>query len=254
MRDEEEPRVRLSSSKNTYNSLLRALSNNPFPDQPSLSPKFAKILERMESYNESNKKQIVYSSRKDTGVYALQTLWINNSKRVSFQITGDMSLDERAEHIKKFNKRPNSVLFITDAGGQGIDLKRVDVVHIMEPAENIQDEKQIVNRAVRYKSHTERDSVVVVIRYVTVFPSQAGVAPPWKKVLYDSGMFDKTEMKGITRPVQYALKKIISEDDNREAIDEKIIRIRDEREETIQNALECLKSESRSLEDVTSSQ
>ena len=237
LENEDEPRVRLSSSKNTYNTLLRSLSNNPFPENPALSPKFQKILEMLELYNLENKKQIVYSCRKDTGVKSLQTLWNSIGGKISFQITGDMSQEDRATNISKFNRKPKSVLFITDAGGQGIDLKRVDIVHIMEPAENIQDERQIINRAVRYKSHNQpSESIVKVLRYISIFPISASVCPPWKNVIYQSGMFDKEEMKGITRNVQYALKKLIKEDDKM-TVDQKVVNVRKEREIKIQKTL-----------------
>jgi superfamily II DNA or RNA helicase len=235
-------RVRMSSSKNTYNTLLRSLANNPFPDNPALSPKFQTILENLNKALNENKKQIVYSCRKDTGVKSLQLLWEGVGLNMSFQVTGDMSQEDRAEHIQKFNKKPKSVLFITDAGAQGIDLKRVDVVHIMEPAENIQDEKQIMNRAVRYKSHSQTDSIVTILRYISTFPTSGSVAPPWKNVLYKSGMFGKDEMKGITRSVQYALHNIIKTEENGETIDQKILRTREEREDQIQATLEILKS------------
>ena len=198
----------------------------------------------MEYYDKQKSKQIVYSSRKDTGVKALQTLWQSFSDKSSFQITGDMDLQDRAEHIQKFNKKSNSILFITDAGGQGIDLKRVDVVHIMEPAENIQDEMQIINRAIRYKSHSQPDSVVTIIRYVTSFPVSGSVSAPWKRVLYDSGMFDKSEMKGLSRKVQYALKSLIAEEEHNETIDEKVVRVRNQRELEVQEALQKLREES----------
>jgi superfamily II DNA or RNA helicase len=172
----------------------------------------------------------------------LQLLWEGVGLNMSFQVTGDMSQEDRAEHIQKFNKKPKSVLFITDAGAQGIDLKRVDVVHIMEPAENIQDEKQIMNRAVRYKSHSQTDSIVTILRYISTFPTSGSVAPPWKNVLYKSGMFGKDEMKGITRSVQYALHNIIKTEENGETIDQKILRTREEREDQIQATLEILKS------------
>ena len=239
---ESEPRVRMSSSKNTYNTLLRSICNNPFPDNPALSPKFQTILDKMEAYNNKDKKQIVYSCRKDTGVRALQSLWNGLNDQVSFQITGDMSQEDRADNIAKFNRKPKSVLFITDAGGQGIDLKRVDVVHIMEPAENVQDERQIMNRAVRYKSHTQpSESIVYVLRYVSVFPEKGIVAPPWKHVIYESGLFDKAEMKGISRSIQYALKKLIKEDDHM-TVDQKVIYTRTSREIEIEKVMCALRT------------
>lgn len=243
LRDESSPRVRMSSSKNTYNTLLRSLSNNPFPDNPALSPKFQVILGKMESLCHENKKQIVYSCRKDTGVKSLQLLWDQlGTEKGSFQITGDMSQEDRATNIQKFNRKPKSVLFITDAGAQGIDLKRVDVVHIMEPAENIQDERQIINRAVRYKSHSAPDSSVHVYRYVCTFPTSGSVAPPWKRVIYESGLFAKEELTGITRKIQYALKDIIKNEESGITIDERVMQTREEREHQIIKEINLLKT------------
>lgn len=247
LEDEDEPRSRMSSSKNTYNTLLRSISNNPFPENPASSPKFQTILTQLDEYNKTNCKQIVYSSRRDLGVKALQSLWdsihLNENGEISglsFAITGDMTTEDRAYSIQKFNRSPKSVLFITDAAAQGIDLKRVDVVHLIEPSENLQDERQIINRAVRYKSHTDSDSMVTIVHYISTFPVSGSVSAPWKHVLYESGMFDKHEMKGITRKVQYALQKIIKEEENSQTIDEKIIQVRSERETKIQSAISTL--------------
>lgn len=238
---ETQPRIRISSSKNAYNTLLRSICNNPFPQNPEQSPKFQKILEMLHLNNSLNKKQIVYSCRKDTGVKSLQALWNFSKKEISFQITGDMSQEDRAKNIAQFNRKPKSVLFITDAGGQGIDLKRVDIVHIMEPAENVQDEKQIMNRAIRYKSHSNpTESEVNVLRYISIFPENGNVEPPWKNVIYNSGLFDKSEMKGISRSVQYALKTLMNQDDYM-TIDQKIVKCRDKREIQIQKEIQNLK-------------
>lgn len=241
LQGEDAPRSRISASNNTYNSMLRLLSNNPFPDNPALSPKFQRILQQMEDH--CTCKQIVYSSRRDTGVVALQLLWDKRAAGKSFRITGDMSSDDRSRHIQTFNRSPHSVLFITDAGAQGIDLKRVDVVHLMEPSENIQDERQITNRAVRYKSHNDSNATVTILRYVSVFPVSGLVAPPWKNVLYASGLFEKTEMKGITRKVQYAMKALICDEESNETIDQRTLRVRAERQVAIDKAMLQLKLE-----------
>lgn len=239
-------RILISSSKNTFNTMLRSICNNPFPDNPQVSPKFQEILKHMEQLYKNNKKQVVYSSRKDTGVKSLKLVWDSflGAGKTSFQITGDMQQDDRAYHITTFNRTPNGVLFITDAGAQGIDLKRVDAVIIMEPTENLQEERQIINRAIRYNSHSSPDSEVSVLRFVSVFPRKASVAPPWKRVLYESGLFEKEEMKGITRRVQYALKKLFEEEEHNETIDERILKCRIAREADVQGAMTRIMTES----------
>ena len=129
------------------------------------------------------------------------------------------------------------MLFITDAGGQGIDLKRVDVVHIVEPSDNLQEERQVINRAVRFKSHKQAFSLVHVLTYVTAFPKSGRVEDPWKKLLYKSGLFDESELKGISRRVQYALLRIIRDEEDWKTIDQKTIEHRKQKDDEVQVAI-----------------
>ena len=159
-------------------------------------------------------------------------------KRI-FRIDGSMSISDRASQMEKFNRAIQaSVLFITDAGAQGVNCKRVNAVHIMEPSDSLQNERQTINRAVRYKAHAcRRDPVVFVQRYVSTFPVTASVAPPWKQVLFQSGMFARTEMNGITRRVQYALKDLIRTEESYETIDQKTLRVRERRDHDVQSSM-----------------
>jgi superfamily II DNA or RNA helicase len=76
-------------------------------------------------------------------------------------ITGDIEADERSEIIKAFNNKNNidgsiiKILMISSAGAEGLDLKNVMSVHIMEPYWNYGRIEQIIARAVRYKSHED---------------------------------------------------------------------------------------------------
>lgn len=235
---EDTKRVRTTSKQFAYNTQLRSVSNNPFPDCPESSPKLASIRDNIQSYRDQNMKQIVYSSRRDAGVDALDDLL----EETTFRIDGTMSMNERAEHIRKFNIKANSILLITDAGGQGVDLKRVDVVHLMEPADSIQEENQIINRAVRYKSHKEQYSRVTIIHYILRFPKGTAVSFPWKHILYESGMFYKDELKGLTRKVQKALWLLIDSEENNETLDQRIFRKRLIKESLVQETLKTIKS------------
>lgn len=241
LKGETEPRTRLSSSRNTYNTLLRSLCNLPFPDIPNSSSKMANILAKLHEFEGS--KQVIYSSRRDTGVSALLKFWKAETihPKAVFRIEGSMSKQERCEHISGFNRCNRGTLFITDAGAQGVDLKRVAVMHIMEPADNVQEERQIVNRAVRYKAH-RGDASVQVYRYISVFPEHASVHPPWKHVLKESGMFASGEMVGLTRKVQYALMQLIKDEECGKTIDERIIETRTSRETHIDEALKQIQA------------
>lgn len=235
-------RTRTSSIRNSYNTLLRSISNCPFED-PASSPKMREIVKSILA--NASKKQIVYSSRKDTGISALVHLWSQTGSpktkdqkaKRALIVNGSLSKEERHANITTFNRSPGSVLFITDAGGQGIDLKRVDVVHIVEPSDNLQEERQIVNRAVRFKSHRKANSEVTVFLYATSFPINGRVGDPWKKVLFASGLFEKEEMRGITRRVQHALLRIIREETGGKTIDQKTIEIREEKDKQVQHAI-----------------
>lgn len=237
-------RERVSSNKNSFATMLRSISNSPFPKDPAQSPKMMRVIRELASGESENLRQLVYSSRRDTGIDALLSLWKSRTRSVKrvFRVDGSMAEADRALNINGFNRAVRaSVLFITDAGSQGIDCKRVDVVHILEPSENLQEERQTVNRAVRYKAHTcRKDPTVLVKRYISTFPTSASVHPPWKKVIYASGLFARDEMRGITRTVQYALKDLIRTEEDGQTVDERTLQLREVRDARIQAALQVL--------------
>lgn len=69
------------------------------------------------------------------------------------EVSGAMSVDDRNEAVKTYNDDKVSVLFISSAGSEGLDLKGTREVIIMEPNWNYEKTNQIIGRAVRYKSH-----------------------------------------------------------------------------------------------------
>lgn len=240
------PRTRMCSARNTYNTLLRSISNDPFPACPDFSPKFAQVLECMESFSkETTLRQVVYSSRRDTGITALKSLWLREHKSKDvFEINGSMSDTDRFNQVVSLAKSPRGVIFITDAGGQGIDFKHVGAVHIVEPSENLQEERQVINRAVRFKAHRHKNAVVRVHLYLSTFPTDLKVKAPWKDELYRSGLFEKQEMTGITSEVQDALIKMIRDDEHGRTIDEIIVQRRKIRDDEIQKYIQKLKEQS----------
>lgn len=239
---ESEVRTRVSSSRNTYNTLLRSILNCPF-EHPTLSTKMCEIVAQIKS-REQQTRQVVYSSRRDTGIDGLIELYCASTRfpKTIFRVDGSMGATGRAQQIIKFNRCVQGVLFITDAGAQGIDCRRVTTVHIMEPADNLQEERQIINRAVRFKAHGKGRHEVLVKRYVSVFPTTARVEAPWKKTLFESGLFDRNELSGITRKVQYALLALIKTEEASETIDEKTLRVRHVADVQVQQALTKLQS------------
>jgi SNF2 family DNA or RNA helicase len=98
-------------------------------------------------------KTVVYSAFKTNGIVRVQD--ILNKKKISYvEITGSMTAGDRGDAVIQFNKQngPN-VLFITKAGSEGLDLKGVRNVILLEKGYNREGEKQVIGRAVRYMSH-----------------------------------------------------------------------------------------------------
>ena len=76
------------------------------------------------------------------------------------------------------------MLFISKAGGEGLDLKGVRHVIIMEPAWNQATEEQVIGRAIRYKSHEHldaKDRVVNVYHLYHIRPSDSEKMKELKK-------------------------------------------------------------------------
>jgi superfamily II DNA or RNA helicase len=116
-------------------------------------------------------------------------------------LTGDIEPEERAKIIATFNTVDNThgkhikLLLMSGAVAEGIDLKRVRHVHIMEPFWNYARINQVKTRAIRYLSHDdlpESDRNVQVYVYLSDYPE----AYPAKKItekttdidLYDNSL------------------------------------------------------------------
>ena len=60
---------------------------------------------------------------------------------------------ERQKIVNDFNSDKFQVLVVTKAGGEGLDLKGVRSVVVMDPTWNDAGLQQVIGRAIRYKSH-----------------------------------------------------------------------------------------------------
>ena len=95
--------------------------------------------------------------------------------------TGGTTMEQRKRMIQQSNKSENKhgdfvkVLMITKAGAEGLDLKNIRNVHIMEPYWYETRIQQVIGRAARYKSHQDlppKDRYVNVFRYEAVFTKE----------------------------------------------------------------------------------
>lgn len=128
-----------------YNGVRRAV--NTLEDKES--PKIRWALRQIQK----GRKTIVFSHFLEAGNKAI----IKNlpvGTRYAY-INGSLPQKERAEIVNQYNSNQIKVLFISKAGGEGLDLKGTQDIIILEPAWNLSVEEQVIGRGVRYKSHID---------------------------------------------------------------------------------------------------
>ena len=93
---------------------------------------------------------------------------------ISFKkFTGKTPKSKREQVIDDFNEGKFQVLIVSSAGGEGLDLKGVRSVVVLDPPWNDASLQQVIGRAVRYKSHAhlpKKDRVVNVYLMALVDP------------------------------------------------------------------------------------
>lgn len=97
-------------------------------------------------------KALIYSNWVAFGVNVLEKALEHEGIRFN-TITGDTKKEDRAVIVKNFNDDQFQTLIITKAGGEGLDLKGVRSVVVLEPPWNDAGLEQVIGRAIRYKSH-----------------------------------------------------------------------------------------------------
>lgn len=163
----------------SYRIKSRQLSNIYIPNIQELtlynfnkySPKLVSMYNNIIK-NHKNQISLVYSTFLDSGLLSfVKYLELNNyisysnkqtgiDNKLCYAIfSGQQTAEEKENIIKICNSENNkngeliSILLISKSGAEGLDLKNVRSVHIMEPYWNYSLIEQIIARAVRYKSH-----------------------------------------------------------------------------------------------------
>ena len=148
-----------TSNENQFLNLTRRATQN-IDNNVILNQKLFYVKSLVDKYQKKNKnlhekdrfKIVIYSQFKDHGINL-----IKNIINVPYEtISGDSKVSDRAKIVQDYNKGKISVLFITKAGGEGLDLKGTDAIVIMEPTWNDNSSEQVIARAIRYKSHEHR--------------------------------------------------------------------------------------------------
>ncbi len=152
------------------------------------SPKMEKIIENI---NKSKGPVIVFSNFE--GYYGIKIFieclkargygnYFKDKKQDNYVIwSGNTSQEERVKILKVYNSDENmhgdliKVICLTTAGKEGISLRSVRQIHIMEPWWNMNQTFQVIGRGIRICSHShlpKEEQVVDVFNYISVKPSE----------------------------------------------------------------------------------
>ena len=166
------------------------------------SPKFTALIVNVLWH--PNTKHMVYTFFKEkAGVNILQTLF-RKCRIKSMVFSGDLTDKGREILLSYYNNQDNmngekiQVLLITEAGSEGISLKNVNNVHILESSARETRTQQAIGRAVRYKSHS---NMPIDRQYVNVWrywsESPEGI-PEIDQYLYNIGLSVKEKIDEFT--------------------------------------------------------
>jgi superfamily II DNA or RNA helicase len=151
-----------------YYTSIRQLSN-AIPD------KIDWIINKIKNNQKKNIKLLISSAFKGRGIN-LVTSRLNKLKIPYLSITGDTKSKDIPLILDKYNSAEFHILFISKAASEGIDLKGVRTVIILEPFWNLSDTQQVIGRAVRFKSHfhlPKNKQIVDVHHLYLVKPDQS---------------------------------------------------------------------------------
>ncbi|NDE16026.1 hypothetical protein EBZ80_13955 [bacterium] len=163
-----------SQLKPFFNGIRRAVNTlDTDPAEMQHSPKLQWVKNFLEERTARRPPTVVFSHFLDMGSLALfRRLPVAWRESAAF-ITGDTPKGQRQRIVDRFNQGEVRLLFLSKAGGEGLDLKGVRNVIILEPSWNTATEEQVIGRAVRFDSHAhlpEAQRHVSVYRLVLIKP------------------------------------------------------------------------------------
>jgi len=181
--------------KNRINGALQKLTDNgtlyftPGPDGlDKLSPKMGLMLKNIQKshgliFVYSNFRTLegieIFSKVLDFNGYS--RFGTNDDKQKYAIYSGSEDEKEKKDILKIFTSNENKhgkflkIILATSAGAEGLDLKNIRQIHIMEPYWNQMRIEQVIGRGVRRNSHialpaNERN--VEIFRYFSIFPKK----------------------------------------------------------------------------------
>lgn len=150
------PERRDISRLNSFQAQTRQLSSSEKKytmGEYEPTPKIMKAVGRLEkNINKNpNHKALVYANYLGTLDDYSKELKQKEIPHALFR--GDMSKKKRDEAVRQLNRGDIKALLVSGAGAEGLDLKGVRQVQVLEPHWNDERLRQVIGRARRYKSH-----------------------------------------------------------------------------------------------------
>jgi SNF2 family DNA or RNA helicase len=145
-----------------HNGIRKAVNNL----KKTEGPKIKWIVNKIEESVKKHEKILIFTNFIDAGMNLIIKQLDDKKIKYSF-MSGDTSQENRSKAVSKFNPSPKQikekdykmrkdevdVLLVSRVGGEGLDLKGVRTLIIMEPSWNETSIEQIIGRGVRYLSH-----------------------------------------------------------------------------------------------------
>uniref|UniRef100_A0A6C0HEJ2 Helicase ATP-binding domain-containing protein n=1 Tax=viral metagenome TaxID=1070528 RepID=A0A6C0HEJ2_9ZZZZ len=161
----------VGNSEMFYTSLRRSVNAL----DAEFSPKVNAIVDFILNEAKAGRKSVVYSNWKAAGMNLLRKrLDQKGIKNLYGYISGDLTEDQRKLFKDKINSGVTKILLISKAGGEGLNLKEIRNVILMESNWNAAMDEQIIGRAIRKFSHKNlpiEDQNVRVYRYIMKKPA-----------------------------------------------------------------------------------
>ena len=110
------------------------------------------IVDKIKGNVSKNRPTVVFSQFRGAGVDLISSQLDKLNIKYN-AVKGGLTRKKKSQAVIDYNTGKVIVLFITKAGGEGLDLKGTRDIILMEPTWNMTQEIQIIGRGVRYKSH-----------------------------------------------------------------------------------------------------
>ena len=136
------------------------------------SEKLTKALGFIKNPKGKLQKTVIFTNWINFGVHAISKFL--KKQKIKFRVfKGGLTASTKKEITSEFNDDKFPVLVVTRAGGEGLDLKKVRNIIILDPVWHDAGTQQIIGRVVRYKSHSrlaKKNRHVNVLKMVLTFP------------------------------------------------------------------------------------